>query len=246
MQLLITLRLTTTHAQAPGHRPSVQLHPEIPIPSLMALIARYHRENQTTPPPLLTVSGRHLAFLYHLVSVLVAAPHCYAVVVIDADHRFDVTRLVSAPSRPARPQDPATALPATEDDLRHLYVYRPAPSSQFRGFRAGNEDPALPNRGSDQARSCVAAAREHMLYGAHASRDRRWWGTIVVGGGGGDVNTGWKGWMEAQRREVPGFAAGLSIEEALRDRDRRHERVRERGWEGRTRFGTYVWGEGRG
>jgi hypothetical protein len=210
-----------------------------------------------------------MVFLYHLVSALIATPHRYAVVIIDADHRFDVTRLlassscrVPSPNAQAVPQERTTgecsgesidvvnagSLPATKNDLHHLYVYRPAPSSPVRRHPADNH--ALLGSTSDQVQAYVAAARDHMLYGEHASRDRRWWGTIVVdgggGGGGGEINAGWKGWMEVQRREAPGFAVGISVQEALEDRERRHQMTRQRGWEGRTRVGKYVWGEGMG
>lgn len=157
-------------------------------------------------------------------STLIAPPHRHAVVVVDADHRFDATCLVAA--------EKDESLPASRDDLRHVYVYRPARSS----FRAN-----VTSEASDQAQACVAAARQHMLYGAHASRDRAWWGTVVVGGSGGDLNAGWKGWMDVRRSEVAPFGVGLSLEEALLERERRHERVRERGWEGRCREGVYSW-----
>ncbi|KAK7942654.1 uncharacterized protein PG986_011767 [Apiospora aurea] len=247
-QLINHFRSSTLPGTTPNHPQS--LNPPIPIPSLATLIARHHQVSQTFPPPLLSLSGRYLPFLYHLVSTLIAAPHNYAVTIVDADHRFDVTRLVSdsstAPTAPA-PGPPNTAAPkpypATKSDLKHLYVYRPARSAE-----------------QAQVQASLAAAREYMLYAPHASQNRAWWGSVVVvgttgtggGGGGGekqrqkrlvaDVVASWKGWLHVQRQEVPGFGVGMSVEEALGERERRAELVRDRGWEARAREGAYAWG----
>ncbi|KAK7931597.1 Peptidase M43- pregnancy-associated plasma-A [Apiospora marii] len=201
---------------------------------------------QTFPPPLLSLSGRYLPFLYHLISTLIAAPHNYTITIVDADHRFDVTRLLSD-SPPPSTRDPPDAArpnpyPATKNDLKHVYVYRPA--------RSANQS---------QVQASLAAAREYMLYAPHASRARAWWGSVVVGGTAGgfgaavdgrgerlvaDVVASWKGWLHIQRQEVAGFGVGISVEEALEDRERRAALVRNRRWEARAREGTYAWGHG--
>lgn len=189
------------------------------------------------------MSGRYLPLLYHLVSTLIAEPQNYTVVVVDAEGRFDVTRLVAAsapfphhhsnPSHDSSPSSTSNSYPAKPSDLRHLYVYRPG-------------------RGQDQIRAAVAAAREWMVYGTHGSRAREWWGTVVIGAGAGagagtsgivkgDVNAGWKGWLRVEREEVAGFAAGASVEEALRDRGRRQEVVDGTSWVASSRVGGYVW-----
>ncbi|KAI1136277.1 hypothetical protein F5Y05DRAFT_415467 [Hypoxylon sp. FL0543] len=205
------------------------LRPDIPIPALASIAARYHKATQSAPPPVLSVSGRYLPLLYHLVSILIAEPHNYTVVVVDAESRFDVTRLFS-PDRSHH--STTTSYPAQLSDLRHVHVYRPA-------------------RGQDQIRAAVAAAGEWMLYGAHGSRAREWWGTVVIGGGSGtgtggmsvkgDVNAGWKGWLRVEREDVPGFPTGVSVEEALRDREKRQEVVDAAGWVAASRAGGYVW-----
>ncbi|KAI1655430.1 hypothetical protein F4813DRAFT_366952, partial [Daldinia decipiens] len=87
-----------------------------------------------------------------------------------------------------------------------------------------------------------------MLYGAHGSRAREWWGTVVIGGGSGasvkgDVNAGWKGWLRVEREEVAGFPVGISVEEALRDRNKRQEVVEDAGWVASSRVGSYVWSD---
>ncbi|KAK8044559.1 hypothetical protein PG993_004583 [Apiospora rasikravindrae] len=233
-QLINYFRSSSLPGTTPNHPQN--LNPLIPFPSLATLIARHHQVSQTFPPPLLSLSGRYLPFLYHLVSTLIAAPHNYAITIVDADHRFDVTRLLSDPSATSTAPASATTpspYPATKSDLKHIYVYRPA--------RSANQA---------QVQASLAAAREYMLYAPHASRNRAWWGSVVVGGatGGGekrlvaDVVASWKGWLHVQRREVPGFGVGMSVEEALGERERRAELVRDRGWEARAREGAYAWG----
>ncbi|KAK8115895.1 hypothetical protein PG984_012397 [Apiospora sp. TS-2023a] len=232
-------RTSTLSNTTPTHPHS--LNPSIPFPPLANLIARHHQVSQTFPPPLLSLSGRYLPFLYHLVSTLIAEPHNYTITIVDADHRFDVTRLISDPSASTTPPNAArpNPYPATKNDLKHIYVYRPA--------RSANQS---------QIQASLAAAREFMLYAAHASRTRTWWGSVVVGGTGGfgpavdgrgerlvaDVVASWKGWLHIQREDVPGFGVGMSVEEALGQRERRAEMVRNRGWEARAREGTYAWG----
>ncbi|OTB02748.1 hypothetical protein M426DRAFT_322349 [Hypoxylon sp. CI-4A] len=197
------------------------IRPEIPIAALANIATRYHKETRSAPPPVLSVSGRYLALLYHLISTLIAEPHNYTVVVVDAEGRFDVTRLLSSSTHPHS----GNSYPAQVADLRHVYVYRPA-------------------RGQEQVQAVVAAAGEWMLYGAHGSRAREWWGTVVIGGGvsvKGDVNAGWKGWLRVEREGINGFPAGISVEEALRDREKRQEVVDAAGWVASSSVGGYVW-----
>ncbi|KAI2602576.1 hypothetical protein GGR54DRAFT_644919 [Hypoxylon sp. NC1633] len=244
-ELLDSLRLNSTG------RPST-IGPHIPIPALANIATRYHKATRSAPPPVFSISGRYLPLLYHLISTLIASPHNYAVVVVDAESRFDVTRLISSPSSSPVP-NPSDAshhhssttttttstnsYPAQLPDLRHVHIYRPA-------------------RGQEQVRAAVAAAGEWMMYGSHRSRAREWWGTVVIGGGSGtgsgsgaglplpvkgDVNAGWKGWLRVEREEVSGFPPGISVEEAWRDRDQRRKVVEAAGWVAGSRVGTYVW-----
>ncbi|KAI1475499.1 hypothetical protein F4774DRAFT_421502 [Daldinia eschscholtzii] len=219
-ELLDSLRVNLTGG-------SNSIRPHIPIPALANIATRYHKATQSTPPPVLSVSGQYLQLLYHLVSTLIAEPYNYTVVIIDAESRFDVTRLVS--SRFPR-STAVSSYPAQLSDLRHVYVYRPA-------------------RGQDQVRAALAAAGEWMLYGAHGSRAREWWGTVVIGGGGtgggpsvkGDINAGWKGWLKVEKEEIEGFPADFSVEEALRDREKRQKVVDDAGWVASSRVGSYLW-----
>ncbi|KAI1185112.1 hypothetical protein F5B17DRAFT_47169 [Nemania serpens] len=194
--------------------PSRHRNPEIPMTDLSAIITRYQRATQSASPPLLSVSGRYLPFLYHLISTLISGPHNYTVVIIDTENKFDVTRLVSraAPS----------SYPATPADLAHVHVYRPG-------------------RGRERVQAALAGVDEFMLYGSHASRGREWWGTVVVGGSGGHVSAGWRGWLRVDREEVSGFAVGMSAEEALREREARQRAVDAAGWVASSPWGSYVW-----
>ncbi|KAI2640046.1 hypothetical protein GGS21DRAFT_487784 [Xylaria nigripes] len=203
-ELLRSLRTTN----APSHHTS-----SIPFADLSALTTRYHQATQSAPYPLFSVTGRYLPLLYHLISTLIAPPHNFTVVVIDAETKFDVTHLV-------RPN--TASHPATVNDLHHVYVYRPP-------------------RGQDHIKAAIAAAEEFMLYGAHGSRHRQWWGTVVIGGvGGGQVNAGWRGWLRVDRENVEGFGIGMSVEEALVERVKRQQTVEAAGWVASSRWGKLV------
>ncbi|RYP35422.1 hypothetical protein DL767_003829 [Monosporascus sp. MG133] len=198
-ELLNTFQTTTTLTTEATS--TTARHKLLPIPALQDLAAHYHRTTQSAPPPLLSVTGRYLPLLYHLVSTLVAAPHRYAVLVVDPEARFAVTRVVgsSSPaassselcggSAPAGLNPTATPNPGPgpnpnpNSDRRSLpnpdlgggsYPATPADLRHVYVLRPPLSSPLAP---------AVAAAREWMLYAAHGSRDRELWGTIVVGGG---------------------------------------------------------------
>ncbi|KAI0534092.1 hypothetical protein GGR58DRAFT_79559 [Xylaria digitata] len=211
-ELLNSLRGAFTNN--PQHR-----NPQVPIADLSAAINRYHRATQSASPPLMSVGGRYLAFLYYFLSTLISAPHNYTVVVVDVESRFDVTRLINTTSTPGASATNSRNT-ATPVDLAHVHVYRPS---------------------REQVHAVVAGVDEYMLYGSHSSRGRQWWGTVVVGGVGGDVNAGWKGWLRVEREGVAGFPVGMSVEEALRERERRHEAVDRAGWVASSQWGTHVW-----
>lgn len=209
-------------------------------------------------------------------ATLIAAPHSKAVVVVDVDGRFDVTRVLQcAPFQPeARPasggtataespgldtsvqQQSTTTVPpdrgneairdtvtqvtpvtqVTQQDLKHIHVYRPA-------------------RGSPSyIRDVLASVEHHMIYTRHASIAREWWGTVVIGGGSpailglgnADVTTGWKSWLRVDREEVRGFGVGMSVEEALLERDRRQRVVDESSWTASCVWGGFTFTEGQG
>ena len=183
-----------------------QLPKPLLIPELDEIVARHRRATQDVA---VTVTGRSLPLLYLLISTLAGPKHQQAVVVVDAEGRFDATRLTCRPS-----------------DLAHVYVYRPA-------------------RGSpEHLREVVAGAESYMLYGEHGSKAREWWGTVVVGGvRGGDVNAGWRGWLRVDREEVAPFGMGISVEEALGQRDRRQECVDAMVWTASSEWGDFSFEE---
>lgn len=239
---------------APG--PSSSKVKSYPIQDLDRLVAQHFRATQSGP---LSLSGRHLPLIYLLVATLIAAPHNKAVVIIDIEARFDITRVTQCAPHQAAPVPAGTdaaednnhttgqqknanqasqtgpgarpvapqARQVTAEDLKHVHVYRPA-------------------RGSpSHIREVLSAAEHHMIYSRHASIAREWWGSIVIGGGSpavlgpevASVTTGWKGWLRVDREEVRGFGLGMSIEEALLDRERRQRAVNDAGW-----TANCVWG----
>ncbi|RYP44198.1 hypothetical protein DL768_009314 [Monosporascus sp. mg162] len=200
-ELLTTLQTTALTTEPTS---TTTRHKLLPIPALQDLAAHYHRTTQSAPPPLLSVTGRYLPLLYHLVSTLVAAPHRYAVLVVDPEARFDVTRVVgsSSPaassssssgicggSAPAGLNPTATSDPGPNPNPNPNSDGTPHPNPSLSGgsYPATPADlrhvyvlrPPL----SSPLAPAVAAAREWMLYAPHGSRDRELWGTIVVGGG---------------------------------------------------------------
>ncbi|KAI3399634.1 hypothetical protein diail_6275, partial [Diaporthe ilicicola] len=247
---------TATGSHVSPHGPSGSKVKSYPIQDLDRLVAQHFRATQSGP---LSLSGRHLPLIYLLVATLIATPHKKTVVVIDIEARFDITRVIQCPPRLAAPvpdgsdaaedhsdttgqpknanqgsqdrtENQTTVVPAwqvTAEDLKHVHVYRPA-------------------RGSpSHIREVLASAEHHMVYSRHASVAREWWGSIIIGGGSptvlgpeaASVTTGWRGWLRVDREDVRGFGMGMSIEEALLDRDRRQRAAREAGW-----TANCVWG----
>lgn len=65
----------------------------------------------------------------------------------------------------------------------------------------------------------------------------------VPGSGTADVTTGWKGWLRVDREEVSGFGVGMSAQEAVSDRERRHAAVQEAGWTAGCVWGAFSFEE---
>ncbi|RYP70747.1 hypothetical protein DL771_005242 [Monosporascus sp. 5C6A] len=200
-ELLTTFQTTTTLTTEATS--TTTRHRLLPIPALQDLAAHYHRTTQSAPPPLLSVTGRYLPLLYHLVSTLVAAPHRYAVLVVDPEARFDITRVVGSSSPTASSSSSETCAGSAPAGLNPTATSNPGPnpSPNPNSDRKPHPNPDL-SGGSYPATAAdlrhvyvlrpplssplapaVAAAREWMLYAAHGSRGRELWGTIVVGGG---------------------------------------------------------------
>lgn len=96
----------------------------------------------------------------------------------------------------------------------------------------------------------MQGVEEWMVGGQHESMGREWVITAVCGVEGfmgmggvslGNVVVGWRGWLRVEREEVLGFGPGMSVEEALRERDRRQEAVDASRWKAVSEYGEYTW-----
>jgi hypothetical protein len=133
--LLTNLQILNDLRTALGATPSKSPLPKsLFVEELDELVARHLRATQSVP---LGITGRHLPLLYLLVSTLVAPPHRKAVVIVDEEGRFDVTRLT-----------------CLAPDLAHIYVYRPARGSleYVREVVAGAEAHMLYGRHASMTR----------------------------------------------------------------------------------------------
>ncbi|KAJ4415276.1 hypothetical protein N0V82_007438 [Gnomoniopsis sp. IMI 355080] len=250
------------------HAPSLSKVKSYPIQLLEILVARHFRATQSAP---LSLSGTHLPLIYKLVATLIAAPQRKAVVVIDIDAKFDITRILQcAPWQPppAADQTPAIAeSPSTVSNEGPIQQQKPTPSNL--GTK-GNQTLVLPQhsrvavddlrhvhiyrpaRGSSaHIREVLKSAENFIVYSKHASVAREWWGTIVIGGGSpaalgsghADVTTGWKGWLRVNRDDVRGFPLGMSAEEALVDRHQRQQAADASGYAATCAWGNFQFRE---
>ncbi|TLS28787.1 hypothetical protein PpBr36_02097 [Pyricularia pennisetigena] len=231
---------TTPDSKRRGPQPKT-----FPIAPLNDLAARHAR---ATGSALVSISGRHLALLHLLIATLIAPPHSKAVVVVDLDGRFDPVRVLQCTPWSSSPSDDKNSVTTrpTPADLAHVHVHRPARTS-------GPQSAVI--------RAAVAIAEQHLVYGRHGSGAREWWGTVVVGGAVGaaaaaagdgedgaasavvDVVAGPRGWLRVEREEIPGFGLGMSVEEALVERERRRRAVEEAGWKAGSVWGGFGFGE---
>lgn len=95
----------------------------------------------------------------------------------------------------------------------------------------------------------VSQVREYMIYGDHGSRGREFLGVVVIdagvgaSGSGADFLCGWRGMMKVmdEREEILGFGMGMSVEEALSEREVRHVEVEKKGWIAKWEGGSMRW-----
>lgn len=221
------------------------------------------RRLRATQSAQLSLSGRQLPLIYLLVATLVAAPCSQAVVVIDVEAQFDVTRVLqTAPYRSAAPA--GRTIPSEEHCARNataqeneLHVGLPTdlPTATNTQWMTVEDLKHIhvyrPARGSpSHIRELLKSAEQHMIYAKHASSAREWWGTIIIGGGSlatfgaasFDVTTAWKGWLRVDRDEIRGFPLGMSIEESLADRDQRQRAVEDAGYKATCQWGSFTFG----
>ncbi|KAK0744717.1 hypothetical protein B0T21DRAFT_280312 [Apiosordaria backusii] len=217
-----------------------------PIEALNDLVQRNFRATGSAP---LAISGRYYELVYVLIATLIAKPWGKAVVVIDFEGRFDPLRVLAAPLAGSA----SSTLPDNEGkvtkkarvnkaDLEHVHILQP---------KKGNWEQQPPAR---FVSACLTTMEEYLLYGAHRSRGREWWGTVVIGGGfnpiGGlpkavsaqvAVTAGRRGWLRVERADVPGFGE-LTVEQAVRDREKRQQAVEQMGWVGNSPWGGFSFG----
>lgn len=184
------------------------------LPHLDALIGKH--SGAGTAKPRLTISGRGLPLLYHIISTLVTSFNG-TVAVIDLEGRFSPSHL--------------------RCDLNHVYIFRAIPSIRGGTGGAGSSIQAY------DLKKTLENVEKYMLYGDHKSREREWVGTMVNGAVGGDISVVWNGWLSVDREEVARFPVGMNIEEALEDREKRQGIVDEACWRGTSRSGWYSWKE---
>jgi hypothetical protein len=53
----------------------------------------------------------------------------------------------------------------------------------------------------------------------------------------------WRGWLrvESESEDVPRFGMGVSVEEAMREREQRQLAVENKGWRAVSEWGEYRW-----
>lgn len=162
----------------------------------------------------LQLCGQYRTLLYHIISITVSQPRNGAVLVIDADGKFDITKL-----------------DCSFEDMKHVFVIKTRSGTEDvqQALRDGTKWLTYgenASKGRDLALKLVSG-RPGGAKGLHDA----------------DVVGGWRGWLrvESGRQKVAQFAPVLSAEEALREDDQRREAVERAGWTASCEEGTYHW-----
>lgn len=115
-----------------------------------------------------------------------------------------------------------TRLDCDVEDLKHVHVSRP-----LKG----------------QVKETIMEVKDYLLGGEHASMARECVGIFVNGAQGGEVMVGWKGWLrvESEMEDVPRFGIGMSVEEALREREQRQVALDGKRWRAASEWGQFTW-----
>lgn len=120
-----------------------------------------------------------------------------------------------------------TRLHCSVEELRHVWVVR------ARGGKEG-------------VKQALEEGTRWLVYGEHGSKGRELVVRIVSGGGGeADVVGGWRGWLRVERegKEGGGFGMGMSVEEAMREREERRSVLEGMGWRAVCEEGGFTWRE---
>lgn len=198
LQLLDALKLT--HQQSSDH-----LLDRIGIPILDDLWNKHGGDQ-------LQICGRYKTLLYHIVSITVSQPRNGAVLVVDTDGKFDITKL-----------------DCTFEDMKHVWVVRARNGTEDvqQALRDGTKWLTYgenASKGRDLALKIVSGGP-----GGNKTMQNA------------DVVGGWRGWLrvESGMHEIMKFAPGLSVEEALREDGQRREALKHVGWSARSEEGEY-------
>lgn len=162
----------------------------------------------------LQICGRYKTLLYRIVSIAVSQPRNGAVLVIDTDGKFDITKLGCG-----------------IEGMKHVWVIRTRNGMEDvqQALRDGVHWLTYGENGSkgrDLALKIVSG-------GSGGTRNME----------GIDVIGGWRGWLrvDSGRQEIAKFAPGLSVEEALREDSQRKDAVERAKWTAVSEEGTYHW-----
>lgn len=162
----------------------------------------------------LQVCGRYKTLLYRIISITVSEPRNGAVLVIDTDGKFDITKLDCG-----------------IEDMKHVWVIR---------TRNGTEDvqQALKDGVQWLTYGENASKGRHLalkIVSGGSGGGRGMEGVDIIGG--------WRGWLRVDggRQEIAKFAPGLSVEEALREDGQRRDAVERAGWTAVSEEGAYHW-----
>lgn len=202
------------------------LNPRPPKTHIQSLDELWSNSYQNQPR--LSVSGRQLPLLIHILTTLLRnkdGREGKCVVLIDIQSRFSPSFLPFQDDEDEHAEVGQKDDKLKKSDLKHLHIFRPTAQS---------------------IEITLKGVEEHMLYGNHSSYGREFGGTILLGLDGRDaVNAvdlrgmgkpemvmGWRGWLRVEREEVEAFGIGVSVEEMLEERERREMVVRGKGWRG--------------
>ena len=162
----------------------------------------------------LQVCGRYKTLLYRIISIAVSDPRNGAVLVIDTDGKFDITKLGCG-----------------IEGMKHVWVIRTKNGTEDvqQTLRDGVQWLTYGENGSKER----DLALKIVSGGSGGTRSME--GIEVIGG--------WRGWLRVDigRQEIAKFAPGLSVEEALREDSQRKDAVERAGCTAVSEKGTYHW-----
>lgn len=163
----------------------------------------------------LQVCGRYRALLYHIISNAVSFPRYGAVLVIDTDGKFDITKLS-----------------CSIEDLKHVYIIRTAGMDRVQQALRGGVDWLANQEHASKGRELALK----IISGGPGSM------TALEGF---DIVAGWRGWLRVKgdASDVVKFGCTMSVEEAQEEAAERWAAVEATGWTASCDHGEYTWGQ---